>query len=213
MKKLLILCLVTSCHISISQAQSFNRGSFILGANFGIDGNFANRNYFSSSEGNAQTLNGTAPASDFNITAEAGIFKWLGVGLIGRYNSYFPEANGVTQSTPDERAFDLGLTGNLHILSVAQLDVLAGIDYGFSHLTFNTNNYSNTTSASYGSWGDLHATARIYFGRLGVNATLYIPMMNYSSFTSSNMRPGDYIINDWKSTGYGASIGLQYRIL
>lgn len=213
MKKLLLLLSLIGFNLSLIQAQSFSRGSFILGANLGIDGNFADRHYFNSSENSAQTLNNTAPASDFNITAEAGVFKWLGVGLIGRYNSYFPEANGVTQTTPDERAFDLGVTGNLHILSVAQLDLLAGIDYGFSHLTFNTNNYSNTTSASYGSWGDIHATARVYFGRLGVNATLYVPMMNYRSFTSSNTNPGDYIIDDWKSTGYGASIGLQYRIL
>jgi hypothetical protein len=213
MKRLLLISLLVFS-FSLIKAQSFHTGAFVLGANFGIDGDVANRHYFNSAENNAQTLNGTTPASNFNITAEVGVLTWFGVGLIGRFDNYMPESNGVTQSSPTAGATDIGLTANLHLITFDKFDLFAGGDYGYSHLTYNTNNDMATTSSSSGSWGDIHATARLYFTKIvGANLTVYVPMMSYHNFTASNESVGNYVINDWKSTGYGASVGVQFKLL
>jgi opacity protein-like surface antigen len=213
MKKLLFLISLITFNLSLVKAQSFHTGTFVLGANFGIDGDIANRHYFNTSENSAQTLNGTAPASNFNITAEVGLLRWLGVGVIGRFDNYFPQSNGVTESSPSAGAVDLGLTANLHLLTFDRFDLLGGFDYGYSHLTYNTNNESGTSSSSNGSWGDIHATARIYITKmLGFNLNVYTPMMSYHKFRSSNETVGTYVINDWEATGYGASIGVQVKL-
>jgi hypothetical protein len=71
----------------------------------------------------------------------------------------------------------------------------------------------NSTAYGNGHWSDLHITGRIYAHRLGVNLSLYAPTMSYNSLQNNNAPAGQYIINYWKSTGYGASIGVQYRLL
>jgi hypothetical protein len=213
MRKLL---LVLACCATVGFAtgqKSFQGGSFVLNANLGFDGNVANEHYFYGPEANAQTLNGTANASDFSMGAEYGLFNWLGIGAIGRIDNYYTQNNQVTQSTTAQGAADLGVTGNIHVIRWQHLDLLAGYDYGFSHFTYFTNDRDGVTSTSDGHWSDIHATGRVYFGRLGFNICLYVPTFTYSTFKSSDMPLGEYTVSYWKSTGYGASVGIQYRIL
>jgi len=198
----------------IANAQkSFYGGALVISANYGIDGNTADQHYFNQSEESAQTLNGTAPASNFNIAAEYGLLSFLGVGLVTRFDNYFSENNQVTKTTTTAGAFDLGGTVNLHIIRIPHLDIFAGADWGVSQFTYHMNDGLNTSAYGDGNWSDIHATGRVYFGRLGVNLSLYMPTMSYSSLQNNNSPAGEYVVNYWKSTGYGASVGLQYRIL
>jgi len=216
MKKILILLVAGTAllNLNTAKAQSFHSGAFILGGDVGIDGNTANRNFINNEQPNAQTLNGTAPASTYDILAEVGIFRWLGIGAIARFDNYFEENNTLTETSPKAGAFDLGGQLNIHILTFEHFDLLVGGTYGFSHITYNVNNGDATSSASNGSWGDIHATGRLYFGKIvGVNLTVFMPMTSYSNFKASNEDFGDYVVNYWKSSGYGASIGVQFRIL
>jgi hypothetical protein len=194
--------------------KSFYSGALILSSNFGTDGNMANQRYFNGAENTAQTLNGTAPSSDFSMGLEYGLLEWLGIGAIGRIDNYFVQQNMVTETSPTEGAADIGATANIHVLRWKHLDLFGGYDFGLSHLTYiyNMHNGVNASSVSNGTWSDIHATGRLYFSRLGINLSLYVPSMSYSSFRTSNTSIGEYTINYWKSTGYGASLGLQYRI-
>lgn len=213
MKKLILSLVAGIAASSFTFAQkSFHTGALVISANYGVDGNVTNMR-FNAPENSAQTLNGTTNASNFNLAAELGIFGWLGIGAIGRFDNYYSQNNVLTRSSPTAGAVDVGGTINLHIIKVSFLDLFAGYDYGYSHLNYNTHNSDGTTSSADGHWSDIHATARLYIGRFGVNLCLYTPMLSYTSFRNSNMNLGDYTINYWKSTGYGASIGLQYRIL
>ena len=196
-----------------SAQKSFYKGAFVINVNAGTDGNVADQHYFSPPENAALTLDNTALASDYSLGGEYGLLNWLGIGAIMRVDNYYMTQNQLTQSMPTQGAFDIGATANAHFLKWKHFDFLAGYDYGFSRLTYYTNNSINTTFTSPGHWSDVHLTGRIYFGRLGVNLTLFTPSMTYSKFKASNMDFGDYALNYWKSTGYGASIGLQYRIL
>lgn len=197
----------------VSAQKSFYSGALVFSTNFGVDGNVADQHYFNQSEGAAQTLNGTAPASSYSVGAEYGLLSFLGLGLIGRFDYYVSENNQVTQTTPSAGAVDLGGTANIHLIRWYHLDLFAGADWGISQFTYHVNDGLNTTAHGTGNWSDIHATGRVYFGRLGVNLCLYAPTMSYSSIKSNNAPAGEYIVDYWKSTGYGASIGLQYRIL
>lgn len=197
----------------VASQNSFYKHALVVNVNMGTNGNVANQHYFSPPDNAALTLNGTALASDYSVGGEYGLLNWLGAGIIMRLDNYYMTQNEFAQSNPTEGAFDIGATANIHLLRMKHLDILGGYDYGFSRLTYNTHNSINTTYTSNGSWSDIHISGRIYFGRLGANLTLFIPAATYHNFKASNMSIGDYALNYWKSTGYGASIGLQYRIL
>jgi len=210
-----ILVFLCCCVIIIPQSigqKCFNAGSFVISANAGIDGNFANRRFINSPEGPAQTLNGMAPASIYSLSAEYGLFRWLGIGAIGRLDDYYLENNTLTSSTATAGAIGIGGTANIHVLKTKHFDLFAGYDLGFSEIRYYTHDGANATSVADGSWSDIHVTGRIYLGRLGFNASVYVPGTTYSNFKSSNMDAGQYALSYWKSTGYGASVGLEYRL-
>jgi hypothetical protein len=212
MRKLsVILLVILLTHLAGAQ-KAFYGGAFVLSANFGVDGNTANQHYFNQPENTAQTLNGTAPASNFSFAAEYGLLNIIGVGLIGRFDNYFSENNQVTGTSPTAGAVDLGGTVNLHFLRMKHFDLLAGVDWGVSRFTYHVNDGLNTMAYGNGNWSDIHTTARLYFERLGFNLSLYVPTMTYISLQNNNSSAGEYIVNYWKSTGYGASIGVQYRL-
>lgn len=214
MKTLLIsglMCFL--CVHDISAQKSFYKHAFVINVNMGTDGNVADQHYFSPPENAALTLNNTALASDYSMGAEYGLLDWLGVGAIMRVDNYYMQQNQLTQTIPTQGAFNIGATANIHLLRWKHVDFLGGYDFGFSRLTVYANNSNNSSFTSGGHWSDIHITGRIYFGRFGANLTLFSPSMTYRNFKASNMGFGDYALNYWKSTGYGASIGLQYRVL
>ena len=213
MKKIGVLILSIALAQFVYAQSSFYSGALVFSANYGVDGNVTNQHYFNPSENSAQTLNGMTSASNFNITGECGVFNWLGLGLIGRFNDYYMQSNEVTKTSPSAGSVDMGGTVNLHIIRFSHLDVLGGYDWGVSQITYHDNDGVNTTSYGNGTWSDFHITGRLYAKRLGVNLNLYAPTMNFSNIQSSNTPTGEYILNYWKSSGYGASIGLQYRLL
>jgi hypothetical protein len=212
MKKLSVLLLGLALTQFVNAQKSFYSGAFLISANYGVDGNVTNQHYFNPSENSAQTLNGTTPASNFNATAEVGVLNWLGLGLIARFDNYYMTNNQVTNTTPSAGAVDLGGTVNIHVIRFTHLDLLAGYDWGVSQFTYHTNDGFGTKAYGNGTWSDIHATGRIYFDRFGVNLSLYAPTMNYNNLQNSGTPAGTYIVNYWKSTGYGASVGLQYRL-
>ena len=192
--------------------KSFYSGAFVFGVNYGIDGNVADQHYINPQENRAATLNGTAPASDWSVYGEVGLLNWLGVGLIGRIDNYYSQNNQITHTTTTAGASDLGGIVNFHLLRMKHTDLFVGADWGVSQFTYNMNDGVNTTSYGNGNWSDIHATARLYFDKLGFNATLFVPYTSYTNLQTNNPGVGEYVVNYWKSTGYGASVGLQYRL-
>jgi hypothetical protein len=213
MKKLCVFILSLTLMQFVHAQKSFYSGAVVFSGNFGIDGNTANQHYFNQPENSGQTLNGSAPASNFNLTGEVGVFNWLGLGLIGRFDNYYMQNNEITHTNTTAGAVDLGGTVNIHIVRITPLDLFAGYDWGFSQFTYYVNDGLNTKAYGSGNWSDIHITGRVYFGNhLGVNLSLYAPTMSYSSLHNNNSTAGEYIVDYWKSTGYGASVGIQYKL-
>jgi hypothetical protein len=210
-KWVVLVCYIISAHYCFAQ-KSFYSGAFVINANLGIAANATRQQVLASPDNAAQTLNGTAASSDYSLGAEFGLFNWLGVGFIARIDNYFTQQNQTSESSITRGATDIGATGNIHIIKWKHLDAFAGYDFGIASITYNSNSGVTSPQTTTGTWSDIHATGRFYFNRFGFNLSLYVPGMSYNNFRlGTNF--GQYTVNNWKSTGYGASLGLQYRIL
>jgi hypothetical protein len=215
MKKIIIL-FISVITLQQAKAQSFDKNSLVLSADYGF-------NYYSLSQqvshfNVANSLyNNTSAATSFswNFSAEYGLFKWLGVGVLIKLDNYTTKTDSTTGVRGTAAGFETAGTLNIHLIRATNFNLLIGADAGYSHLTYNTNDGFNDQVYGNGSWLDVHATARFYFGRFGVNFTAYIPALNYSSFisTSSNWQSGEDVLAAWKGTGAGLNVGIQYRIL
>jgi hypothetical protein len=206
MKKLLVL-LGSVAIIQQANAQSFQRGSLVISANCGIDANHLVQQQVNKYTNKTIDTTGGAASTNFNIGAEYGVTNWLGLGLQFKLDHYLHDTN-VTSAT----GFEIGIIANLHIIRAQHFNLVAGIDLGYSNLVINltTDNYQIYGS---GSWGDLHITPRLYFGRFGVNLNLYFPFINYPSLSTNVAEYNEYIDNSWKSSGFGLTAGIQYRII
>ncbi len=187
--------------------ESFQSGSLIVSAAWGIDGYSLKQHQVNNYTGKTYDTNTGAASRNFNIGAEYGVTKWLGLGLQFKFDNYYHDYN--IQSA---LGFELGIIANAHIIRHRHFDLLAGINVGGSNLTI-TGNYNNDQIYGSGTWFDMHLTARIYIRRFGFSSTIYIPYINYSTLTSNVGAFNQYILESWKANGVGINFGIQYHFL
>jgi hypothetical protein len=207
MKKILLL-LIAATFLQQTNAQSFERGSLVVSANYGIDGYKINEHNVNKANNGTQDTTTGAASKNFNLGVEYGLFKWLGVGLQGKLDNYYHDDN-----ISDAIGFEIGVLINAHIIRVNHFDLLVGVNLGFSNLTIDypINNYQVYGS---GGWSDFHITPRIYFGRFGINLNLYFPSISYPNLTTNVDTFNQYVSLSWKTaSAFGATFGIQYRIL
>lgn len=210
MKKLLFL-LISLIILQQASAQSFQKGSLVVGFNYGIDGYLIKEHDVNKATNKSIDTTGGAAGTNLNLCVEYGLFKWLGVGLQFKLDNYFHDS-----TTTSDVGFEIGATVNAHIIRAQHFDLVAGVDLGFSNLTLNYADngvVSNFQVYGSGSWFDFHLTPRFYFGRFGLNLNLYLPEINYPNLTTNLSSVNESLAASWKGTGFGATIGLQYRIL
>jgi len=208
MKKLLLGISVFMLSFSvISKAQTFQTGSLIVSAGYGFDIYSVKLHEINNYKGQTKDTTSGAASGNFNLGGEIGVAKWLGLGVQLKFDSYLHNSN-VSQAG----GFEGGLIVNAHIVRHLHFDLLAGLDLGGSGITLTSNDGTNTQIYGNGSWADIHFTARIYFGKFGVNATLYFPVINYT-ISSNNSSFNEYIDDSWKANGEGINIGIQYHFL
>ena len=208
MKKLLIAASVLMLSFSsISKAQTFQTGSLIVSAGYGFDIYKVKLHQVNNYSNQTKDTTSGAASGNFNLGGEFGVTKWLGLGVQLKFDSYLHNSN-VSQAG----GFEGGLIVNAHIVRHLHFDLLAGLNLGASSLTVTSNDGSNTQIYGNGSWADIQFTARIYFGKFGVSATLYFPMINYT-LSSNNSLINEYLDDSWKATGEGLNFGIQYHFL
>jgi hypothetical protein len=208
MKKLFIATSVlVSCFSLTSKAQTFQTGSLIVSAGYGFDIYSVKLHQVNNFSGQSKDTTSGAASGNFTLGGEFGVTKWLGLGLQLKFDSYLHNSN-VSQAV----GFEGGLIVNAHIIRHMHFDLLAGLNLGASSLTLTSNDGTNTQIYGSGSWVDIHFTARIYFGKFGLSATLYFPSINYT-ISSNNDLFNQYIDDSWKATGEGLNIGIQYHFL
>jgi len=211
MKKIFVL-LFSLGILAQASAQSFQKGSLVTSFDWGFDIYNVFEKYTDASNSTSTTKNDHAASTNWNLGAEYGVLKWLGVGLQMKFDHYL-DSNKV--NAPSATGFEIGIVGNAHIIRHEHFDLLGGMDIGYSHLTWNANDGFNDQVYGDGTWIDFHASMRIYLGRFGFNFTFYSPIINYPSLTSNNTSSGlgQSWLAQWKGTGGGLNLGIHYRIL
>lgn len=218
MKKLLVVLLFSSYQlITISQranAQTFQTGSLITSISYGFDVYRIQENEIETytTPAYSQNVTGGAACGNLNVGGEFGVTNWLGLGLQFKLDSYLHKDTGTT-GIEQANGFEYGIVVNFHIVRHLHFDLLGGLNLGGSSLTLTSNDGFNDQVYGKGSWFDIHFTARIYFGKFGVSATLYFPTINYPNLTSNNSTFNTYVIDSWKAQGEGLNIGIQYHFL
>ncbi len=196
------------------RSQSFYKKALVIDATTGIDIYDTKVSYHLDNNSNVDTTikgTGKAGCKSFAFGAEYGLGKKVGAGLRFKSNTYYVSKDETTGITPKVTSFDYMAFLNYHLVNKKHFDLLAGMSIGGTHLNYITNDSQGNTLTGNGLWFDLHVTPRIYFGRFGIEAGIYMPFVNYTSMTSNNTDFNNYVLAKWKGTGYGLNFGIQYR--
>jgi hypothetical protein len=211
MKKVFIffICLISGSLFS----QSFYKGALVVNVNAGVDAYAVKYHYQLINTNQTQSHDETdgAASYNFNLGVEYGFNKWFGIGLRGRYDTYFTKRDSTTHSTPKANGIEAALALNAHVVHVRHFDLPIGMDFGYSHLNYAQNDAGNNQIYGNGSYFNLHINPRFYIGKFGFNVSAAIPFINYSSMTSNNSTYNQYVLANWKAAGVSFGIGVQYR--
>jgi len=210
MKKIFLLiavCLMAEQGFS----QSFYKNALVANVNFGIDIYHVDYSYRIINTNNVKVTHNGAAAKNISFGAEYGLANWFGVGLQFKVDNFYTKYDSTTFSTPSATGFEGALELNFHVVRTAHFDLPIGFNLGTSHLQYNENDVSNNQIYGAGSYLDLHINPRFYFKRFGLNLDITFPKVNYSNMTSNNATFNQYVLADWKGSGFGFSFGFQYR--
>jgi len=211
MKKLLLLCMSVVV-FQFSNAQSFYKHALVFSADYGFEAYSLSQQYSIQGLANSKTLNGVTTDGNFNFAGEFGLKSWLGVGVQVKIDQYHfsKDSSGYL---PTASSGEVGALINIHIIHISKIDLMVGGTIGYSEFSYTVN---SDNAKFYGNslWTDAHITFRYYFGRIGLNASAYIPFTSYKDMTSNTTwETGSAVLNTWKSTGGGINVGIQFRLL
>ncbi|MEO8760562.1 MAG: hypothetical protein ABI388_05220 [Bacteroidia bacterium] len=209
MKKLFILF---TCAVSMQAvSQSFYKGALVVNAGAGLDAYAVDYHYQLKSTNYTKDEKNGAASYNINVGVEYGFNKWFGLGLRGRYDTYFTSRDSTTHSTPKANGLELALAVNAHVVHVRHFDLPIGVDIGYSHLNYHQNDIGDNQIYGNGSYFNLHINPRFYIGKFGFNVNMAIPFINYANMTSNNSVYNQYVLANWKAAGFSFGAGIQYR--
>jgi hypothetical protein len=197
-----------------ANAQSFYKGALVADLNWGVEVYNVAYHYALKSNTNIDTTTHSGAASkSFGLGVEYGVTNWLGLGLCGKIDNYVTSKDAVTGTQPTAGGGQFGAIINFHVLRKQHFNLVLGINAGYSHLTYKTNDYFGTEVYGDGVWSRFSVIPRYYFGRFGIEASLNFPRINYPNMTTSSKTLNSYIVSSWKASGVGFGFGVQYRFL
>jgi hypothetical protein len=204
----IFLCLLVPCG-----AQSFHKGAVVLDLNTGFEV-YNTMNSYSirrSDQKHDTTVKDIAGNGNFAMGVEIGIRKRFGIGLRGKTNTFFRNVDAVTHNRADIRTTDMLLILTYHPFIRNKFDMVIGADLGFSIFNSTSHDIYSTVVKGNGAFAGIYLNPRFYFKRFGVNFKTYVPYINYSALSSEQSQADRYIISKWQGSGFGISIGVQYR--
>ena len=215
MKKLLLLS-ATILTLSIN-AQSFYKGALVVEVKTGIEIYNIYSNVTQTLWNRTRDTTYTDKAADtyFGYSAEYGLHKYVGVGIIYNAHKFITQKDSVSGKKQDTRANDFALVVNFHPVSTKKFDLVIGSDIGYSNFKLKTFDKDNTTLKGTGMSMSAYINPRIYFGNFGINFKLGTPYLKYSNVTTNNADFNkDNTYNYLKlSKAWSLSFGIQYRFI
>ena len=193
----------------VIKAQSFQKKTNVI--SFGADVGLYN--YVSEIKSYPTSSQLSATNQMVNLQFERGIKNWLGLGAQIKLSQYATAKNTLTSSNPSVQALDAIILLNAHIIRVKRLDLLAGINVGYSSLTalnLETANQLVSKTEGGGLTYDAHIQPRFYILKhLGIFVNLAYVNYNYKNldFTNNTSKISDVL--NLKGGGTNIGFGLQ----
>lgn len=207
----LLFALFISCMI---KAQSFYKNALVFDLGGGIE-IYNTKLQVHNSVSNKDTLQEDKTGNThYTIGAEYGLHKNFGIGLTYRGSNYFVSKDTTGNGQNSVKGSEILLQLNYHAISTEKIDLILGADAGYSKINFNVGDVKNTKIWSNGIYYSFYVNPRVYFGRFGLNAKLYLPFFNYPNLESNN--PDFTKDQSYKLSGipgWGLNLGLQFRFL
>ncbi len=199
-------------------AQSFYKGALVADLNYGIDVykvTYTTQIIINNKVVLTDKTTDGAASKGFGIGAQYGLAKWFGLGLRSKFDNFYTSPDSTSGVKASANSFEIGAICDFHVVRREHFNLALGLDLGYSHLRYKTNDPSVKYLEMYGdgSWVNFHITPRYYFGRFGLSISLNFPKINYSNMTTSNDQINRYAISQWSGSGFGMNFGLAYRFL
>ena len=108
-----------------------------------------------------QTESNLALNKQLSLYYERGMLNWLGIGAKVQLSDYFTDD---TIPKPSFKAIDASLLVNAHVVRSKHVDMLFGVNVGYSHLNWEANDTYVSTAKGGGLTYDVHFQPHFYFG-------------------------------------------------
>lgn len=203
---------LVSC-LSLHAQRGHHLGSVVLDFNTGIEA-FSSTNFYTLAGVDGKrdtTIDTDAGNANGSLGVEIGIGKFVGIGVRGRTSYFFRSLDAVMNSRPDVHANDLLFMINLHPLPFKKFDLVLGSEFGISNLKFDVNDIYQTMITGKGGYFAIHINPRLYLNRFGLNLRASLPVFNYNDLRYSG-DPSGFLLTKWKASGFGVSLGVQFRV-
>ncbi len=143
------------------KAQSFQKKTNVIsiGADLGL------YNYVSQIKSLPNSNELSATNQLVHLQFERGVKNWLGLGAQIKLSQYATAKNTITSANPSVQALDAIILLNAHIIRVKRLDLLLGVNVGYSNLTalnLETANQLVSKTEGGGLTYDAHIQPRFY---------------------------------------------------
>ncbi len=194
--------------------RSFQRGTLVFDFHTGIEA-YQSRNIYKSIQSGEitdTTVRTNVGNSNMSLGAEIGIGRFIGIGLRGKMNTFFRSLDAVMNARADITSADMLLMVNLHPIATKRFDLLLGTEIGLSKLKYDVNDLAQTLITGNGSYFSLYLNPRFYLKRFGFNLRTSLPLFNYGNLRQSGEQSAAYMISAWRGSGFGISLGAQFRL-
>jgi hypothetical protein len=205
MKKI-VAVLVFLISLNVNAQKSFEKNANVIA--FGLD--LGVYNYVSKVATNPTSNSSAAVNKMLSLQYERGILNWLGIGAKVQLSDYFTSTDSVTHSKPSVKAIDGTLVVNAHFLRSKRVDMLAGVNFGYSHMNWEARDQAISGAKGGGLVFDLHLQPRFYFNNhIGMFINLAYVHYGYKNMDFQNTFT---TYNDILSlTGGGVNFGFGFQ--
>ena len=208
MTKKIIIALTMLVSLSGVAQKSFEKKTnvILVGADLGL------YNYVSKVASNPKSNSNAAANKMLNLYYERGILNWLGVGAKIQLSDYFTEKDSITNSKPSVKAIDGTLFLNAHFVRTKHVDLLLGVNVGYSNLNWEARDQFISQATGGGLMYDIHFQPRFYFGKhIGMFINTAYVQYDYQNMDFKNTITNISDVLNLKGGGVNFGLGLLVK--
>lgn len=157
---------------------------------------------------NATSDNDMAGAVLYNIGFEYGVLDWLGGGGKFNYCNYIEN-----DSTSEKgRGIDVAMTVRFHALRTKRINLLAGVEFGYSNFRWDANDINGAFANANGTFLGLNLHSRFYFSNVwGMRLFYNFDFYNYPNGHIQNTLGDNSDFSLKSRSSFLLGLGLMFK--